>query len=129
MRGAWLLAVALLLPIAGCLSPVAEPEGPSRSGAFGPAIGSPWPDGESARDYIESYVMTHPFRFHGAPFQSFMDDARDDLEAELDSFGLWTDRHSWTNGLDAGVNLLAIQNGTDDPDEWVVLSAHYDTVV
>lgn len=139
MRGVWLLAVALLLPVAGCLgSPVAEPDGPSRRGAFGPAIGSPWPDGQSARDYIESYVMTHPFRYHGspapplwggAPFQSYMDDARDDLEAELNSFGLWTDRHAWASASDNGVNILAIQNGTTDPDQWVVLSAHYDTVV
>ena len=129
---ALLLAVALVVPafLPGCMLQSA-PLLPGGGGGFSTSsvTNGTWPDGDSARGYIRDYVMTHPFRFTGAPFQSFMDDARTDLEAELASFGLWVDGHAWTNGLDSGVNVLAIQNGTTDPDEWVVLSAHYDTVV
>lgn len=127
-----LLAAAVVLPalVPGCLLQ-SVPLLAGGGGGFSPSTvtNGTWPDGASARGYIQSYVMTHPFRFTGAPFQSFMDDARGDLESELSSFGLWVDEHAWTNGLDSGVNVLAIQNGTTDPDQWVVLSAHYDTVV
>ncbi len=133
MRVVAILAAALLLPALapGCLTQSTSILGLGPGGGFAPAsvTNGTWPDGDSARDYINDYVMTHPFRFTGAPFQSYMDDARTDLESELSSFGLWVDEHAWTNGLDSGTNVLAIQNGTGDSDQWVVLSAHYDTVV
>lgn len=126
------LAAALVLPaiLSGCLAQGAILPGAGAAPMSTSSVSNgTWPDGDSARGYIRDYVMTHPFRFTGAPFQSFMDEARDDLETELTSFGLWVDEHAWSNGGESGINVLAIQNGTVDPDEWIVLSAHYDTVV
>jgi hypothetical protein len=125
------LALALLvLPLAGCLSASTAlpdlPEGQTPPAAFGNGT---WPDGASARGFIESYVMTHPFRVDSPQYASYMQDARDDLAALLGSMG-----GNYSVVLDAyqgsspGVNILAIKNGTTHPHQWVVLSAHYDTV-
>lgn len=122
-----LLACLFLLPaLAGCLMASedrADPIDPVDSTPVSSASSS-GPTGQGARDLIESYVMTHPFRLHGPGTQSFMEDARDDLEAALVGYGHYVERQVYSGG----VNILAIQNGTTDPDQWVVLSAHYDTV-
>jgi Zn-dependent M28 family amino/carboxypeptidase len=86
-----------------------------------------WPDGASARGYIESYIMTHPFRVAGDGYDSLgtMARARDSLVGLLEGFGnLSVVRHDY----EGGQNILAFKNGTTHPEQWVVLSAHYDSV-
>ncbi len=81
-----------------------------------------WPSGQTARDYIESYVMTHPFR---TPlFPPFREAAQNDLASLLTGLGLTVERHDFGRG----VNIVGIQHGTTSPDQWVVLSAHYDSL-
>lgn len=83
------------------------------------------PSGQDARDLIESYVMTHPFRTQNAAYAPYMQAARDDLTAYLEEIdGVDAVQHDYEDG----VNILGIQEGTTYPDQWVVLSAHYDTV-
>ena len=123
-RQATALPVLLVLGLlsAGCVS---IPEAPADPGdavaaldatSFSPATGA------GAIGYLAGYVMTHPFRL--AASADTMATARDDLAAELESFGLAVERHEYSA---TGTNILAIQNGTTKPDEWIVLSAHYDT--
>ncbi len=81
------------------------------------------PAGSVARDYLESYVMEHPFRLNSEATQDFMAEARDSLEAILESHNVSVQRHDYGSG----VNMLGIIEGTEDPEQWVVLSAHYDT--
>ncbi len=119
----------LLLPVlAGCLEDEPEEETGGEPMPTSPppvdATNLTWPTGQGARDYIESYVMTHPFRYWGLPDNQFMEAARDDLAALLEGFGQDVTRQAY----DGGENILAIQPGTTNPDQWVVLSAHYDTV-
>lgn len=112
------------LALAGCVSPAAEQgagpapaQTPAEAAAFVPATGA------GAVGFLDDYVMTHPFRLNAQPTSSFMASARDDLQAALEGFGLTVVRHEYGSG----VNILAFQNGTTMPDEWIVLSAHYDT--
>lgn len=125
--------LALVLLTAGLAGCIGSDDGadPASTDAAGDAADSARalnitvPSGQDARDYIESYVMTHPFRVPDDPaFAEYMAQARDDLQAELEDIGLPVTRHAF----DGGENILAIQEGTTHPDRWVVLSAHYDTV-
>lgn len=99
-----------------------------------------WPSGQVARDYIESYVMTHPFRASQPQYEEYMEEGRDSLQALMEGFGLTVERHEYvttsnpapqdpeaTEQQTPGVNILGFQYGTVNPDQWVVLSAHYDT--
>jgi hypothetical protein len=117
------LLLASGLVLAGCVSPAAEQDDAPAAAAVD--AGAP-PDfvaatGAGAVGFLNDYVMTHPFRLNSQP--SFMASARDDLQATLEGFGLTVVRHEYATG----VNLLAFKNGTTMPDEWIVLSAHYDT--
>lgn len=123
------LALALTATaLAGCAETAdSEARGgpPEHPGTGAPFANGTWPSGQSARDYIESYVMTHPYRVGGQPFQPFMDTDRTDLVALIEGFGGYqVVRHDY----DGGQNILAIKNGTVAPHQWVVLSAHYDTI-
>lgn len=119
-----LLALAAVL-LAGCSSlPDPEPGLPSDDTDLKQGT---WPDGASARAFIESYVMTHPYRVAGEPFDSMgtMATARDSLVGLLEGFGnLTVERHDYGTGQ----NILAFKQGTTRPDTWVVLSAHYDSI-
>ena len=101
----------LLLALLGLLAAplVVAPGGP-----FSP------PTGAGVMGYMESYVMTHPMRLHELPTH---EKARDSLVAELQGFGLHVERHAYGGGT----NIVAYQNGTSKPNEWIVVSAHYDT--
>lgn len=83
----------------------------------------PLPSGQVARDYIESYIMEHPFRLNSPATLDFMATARDSLESTLLSHNVSVERHDYGTG----VNMLGIIEGTTNPEQWVVLSAHYDT--
>lgn len=85
------------------------------------------PTGAGMMGYMESYVMTHPYRIGSASNQAFMAAARNDLVTELQGLGLYVERHSYTSPS-TGQNIIAYLNGTSKPNEWIVLSAHYDTV-
>ncbi len=139
MRALLLTALLVLPAIAGCLSDgdsdLHSATGTDTPGELFDFLNATMPTGQGARDLIASYVMTHPFRLHGQATQTFMDAARDDLEAELKGYGQYVVRQEYTTSstspvtpADGGVNILAIQNGTTNPEQWVVLSAHYDTV-
>ncbi len=122
-----LLAVTLLATsLAGCIGDEGGDPATANSDPGLPGVDVEIPDlsGQLARDFIESYVMTHPFRSVNPAYQPYMDQAREDLEAELGAMGHTVERHAY----DGGVNILAIQEGTTNPEQWVVLSAHYDTV-
>lgn len=80
------------------------------------------PSGQVARDYIESYAMEYPYR--SAQLGRFMEPARDALEGLLQGFGLTTQRHDFGSG----VNILGFQTSAINPDDWLVISAHYDTI-
>lgn len=115
-----LLLVSGLL-LAGCVSPdtlSGSTEAPVDAASAAAPVAA---TGEGTVAFLNDYVMTHPFRINSQP--SFMATARDDLEATLTGFGLSVVRHEY----DTGVNILAFKNGTTKPDEWIVLSAHYDT--
>ncbi|MGB1697222.1 MAG: hypothetical protein ACPHK8_02355, partial [Thermoplasmatota archaeon] len=125
MRNAIVASLFLVGMLAGCVSSEDDPNptgGPDGFEAFSEGT---WPSGQAARDYIESYVMTHPFRLTGQGTDSFMDTARTDLIDILEGFGypVHTQEYRAT-----GTNIYAVKNGTQYPDQWVVLSAHYDTV-
>jgi Zn-dependent M28 family amino/carboxypeptidase len=124
VRPAPLLALLLVsgLVLAGCVSPAAEQgDAPAPAAtATDPAVFVP-ATGAGAIGFLHDYVMTHPFRINSQA--SFMASARDDLQATLEGFGLSVVRHEYATG----VNILAFKNGTTMPEEWIVLSAHYDT--
>jgi hypothetical protein len=118
-----------LLPLAGCLAPAHTSDSPSpvvppaaQGTGFQKGV---LPSGDAARGYIASYVMNHPYRVAGAAFDGLgtMAKARDDLAGLLKGFGnLSVSRDDYGGGI----NILAVQNGTLHPEQWVVLSAHYD---
>ncbi len=83
----------------------------------------PLPSGQIARDYVESYIMEHPYRLNSEATMDFMAEARDSIESILDAHNVSVERHNYGTG----VNMLGIIEGTTDPEQWVVLSAHYDT--
>lgn len=127
MRLLALLACGLVI-LAGCLGGSQDRDDRrDRDDGPSPAFdhdNATWPTGQAARDYVESYVMEHPFRAQNAAFQPFMDQARDSLDDLLVGFGHDVVRHDYGDGI----NILAVQNGTVHPEQWVVLSAHYDTI-
>ncbi len=123
------LLVTIALAAAGLAGCVSEPTG-SGDDDPAPAPGfsfdyeaAKWPTGAGAVGFVESYVMTHPYRVSTDATQSFLDAARADLAALLQEDGLMVVEHDYGSG----VNILGIKNGTVDADQWIVLSAHYDT--
>lgn len=119
-----LLATLLVtgLALAGCVSVPDAPVSPQDAPGAVAATAAYLPTGEGAVGYLASYVMTHPFRLAASP--DTMEKARADLVTELEGFGLSVERHAYS---DTGTNILAYKNGTKYADEWIVLSAHYDT--
>ncbi|HEX2021477.1 MAG TPA: M28 family peptidase [Candidatus Thermoplasmatota archaeon] len=116
--------LAAATAFAGCVAPPEDVAPESQApGAVG-AVGASYvpPTGKGAVGYLAGYTMTHPNRIASSP--DTMAKARADLVAELQGFGLEVVEHKYS---DTGTNILAIQNGTTTPDEWIVLSAHYDT--
>ncbi len=144
MRVSPLVAVVALTAIAfaGCIDgqdTLTDDELEAQAYREGFVQGS-WPSGQVARDYIESYVMTHPFRASQPQYEEYMESARDDLQVIMESHGLVVERHEYVTTQKVtssapdetaqqvpGVSLLGFQYGTVNPDQWVVLSAHYDT--
>lgn len=121
------VGIALSLLLAGCLGDPtpASGEDPLPTSTAGWVVDEgTWPSGERAREQVASYVMTHPFRVRAAPFTPFAEAAQQDLVALLEDMGLPV----WEQAYEGGVNVIAVQNGSVDPDRWVVLSAHYDSV-
>ena len=116
--------VALLLSfglLAGCVNASLDPAAADDAALAGASAPSILPaDAKEAIGFLDSYVMTHPFRLGDTPTQA---KARDSLEALLAEMGLHVERHEYATG----VNVLGFKNGTTRPDEWIVLSAHYDT--
>lgn len=123
------LALAALLGsvLAGCVTSPADPAVDTAAHGHAPDLSAYVPPtGEGAVGFLNDYVMTHPFRLvppGGGPRDSMVK-ARDDLQTTLEGFGLHVERHEYSG---SGTNILAIQNGTTMADEWIVLSAHYDT--
>ncbi|MHB8634791.1 MAG: M28 family metallopeptidase [Thermoplasmatota archaeon] len=113
-------AVLVALLLAGCSALPAH--APAADG--GPVAHDVAPTGEGVFGYLENFTMTHPFRLEGST-QGMMDLARSDLTADLKGFHLDVRRQAY-DGV-RGENILAFQNGTSQPNDWVVLSAHYDT--
>ena len=123
-----LLLLSLLA--AGCVSTEAPGAETASTGAGAEAAALPadfvMATGAGAIGFLDSYVMTHPFRVippGGGP-RDTMVSARDDLVAEHEAMGLRVERHEYSG---AGTHILAYQDGTEMPEEWIVLSAHYDT--
>ena len=122
------LVLAAAVLAATLLSAPAALVGPAGTASAVTSSYSP-PTGANVLGYMDSYVMTHPYRLGSGPAAGLapMKAARDDLVAELQGMGLYVQRHTYTsNG--GGQNIVAYQNGTTKPNEWIVLSAHYDTV-
>jgi hypothetical protein len=119
------LSLALLLGVgalAGCIDATGGDVDALASAGAADLSAYVAPTGLGAVGFLDSYVMTHPFRL--AAMATTMAAARDDLAAELEGMGLHVERHVYS---DTGTNILAFKNGTVKPDEWIVLSAHYDT--
>lgn len=122
-RAVSLSAVAVLL-LAGC---VQGPTGDKVERLVDDGVGTDAlahvpPTGAGAVGFLDSFVMTHPDR-HSSD-RAAQATARDDLALLLEGFGLRVERQAYSG---TGTNILAFQNGTTRPDEWVVLSAHYDS--
>lgn len=122
-----LLSLLTVVLIAGCTEPVDlkdETTPPVELPIIGPDIDNiTFPNGQNARDFIDTYIMKHPNRRTNAG--GMMDVARDDLVKTLEGFGLRVERQEY----ETGVNILAFIDGTHNPDQWVVLSAHYDSAI
>lgn len=119
-----LLALSLLG--AGCLGAAETPDVGAASADAASVPAFEMATGAGAIKFLDEYVMTHPLRVilpGGLPSDT-MTLARDDLAAALEGFGLQVVRQDYS---ESGTNILAIQNGTTFPEEWIVLSAHYDT--
>jgi len=110
------------LVLAGCVSPATDEVEPAAIPPVTDAVAFVAATGEGAVGFLHGYVMTHPFRLAAAPGP--MAEARADLKAELEAMGLQVVLQEYSS---TGTNILAIQNGTVKPDEWIVMSAHYDT--
>ncbi len=78
--------------------------------------------GENAIVNVASFAMAHPFRFGELPTMQL---ARDYLESTLSGLGLAVERQPYLGG----VNLVGFVTGTQRPNDWVVVSAHYDSVM
>ena len=121
-----LLALSLAAVLLGSAPAALVGASPVETAAASTTAYSP-PTGAGVMGYMESYVMTHPYRLHNLPTHA---KARDSLVSELQSFGFYVERHAYSGGVlsgGGGVNIVAYQNGTTKPNEWIVLSAHYDT--
>lgn len=77
------------------------------------------PSGMNALENVESFAMARPGRFGDGPL---MQAARADLQGRLTSMGYQVELHNYAGGT----NILGVIPGTVRPNDWVVLSAHYD---
>lgn len=84
--------------------------------------GDGMPVGLNAVENIVTFAMAHPARFGEGPA---MELAREDLLAKLAAMGYETERHDFGEG----VNILGVKPGVTRPNDWVVISAHYDVAV
>lgn len=122
-----LLAAAVALVAAGCVSPPIDPASLPDGTTAAPADAAPLvASGKDAIGYLDSYVMTHPFRVvpPGAGVPATMAKARATLVTELETMGYAVELQEYSA---SGTNVLGFKNGTTKSDEWIVLSAHYDT--
>lgn len=124
MRAAVVALVLVMVPVAGCLGDGGADAGPTTSTPEEPSTGprnrTVDASGAQAPQFVQEFAMEHPNRYGNTPLH---EDARSYLEETLRGFGLEVRRQA----VDGYVNILAIQNGTTDPDQWVVVSAHYDS--
>lgn len=118
-----LLVVLVAVPVAGCLGDAPPVNDSSVPADPDPVPAGPGPvdaSGASAVEFVEDFAMSHPNRYDNSQLHEA---SRTYLEDELRSMGLDVTRQA----ADGYVNILGIQNGSTHPDEWVVVSAHYDT--
>lgn len=115
-----LLAATLLT-----LALVAVPAMPLAHSAAGTGGGTKADlSGQNALTELALFAMAHPDR-HGE--LATMVRARDYLDQRLEDLGYEVVRHRY-GGSQMGTNILGILPGTTRPHDWVVISAHYDTV-
>jgi peptidase M28-like protein len=114
-----LAAVILLSLLAGCLAPGAQ-QPLQADGAALQVVDEVLADGQQAYQFVLDFPMSFPNRRAAEPNHEA---ARVYLEEQLQGFGLRTWRHDYT----AGQNVIGVRNGTTRADEWVILSAHYDS--
>lgn len=81
------------------------------------------PSGASARDLLWEFAMGYPNRHTEDP--AAHQAARDYLASQLEDLGLDVVRDEYSG---QGTNILGIHPGATLPDQWVVLSCHYDTI-
>lgn len=116
--------VALVAPaLTGCLSQPSSGPSPGDGDGTDGSAASPAPvnaSGARAVGYVESFAMEHPNRYGNTEMHEA---SRVYLEEELRGFGLEVRRHT----ADGYANILGIQNGTSRSEEWIVISAHYDS--
>jgi hypothetical protein len=113
-----LLLVALLSLAAGCVGPAAQPQ-PTQA-SLPPAVDEVLAEGAKAYGFLYTFPMAFPDRRGTEPNHEA---ARVYLEEQLASFGLSKRRHDYGEGQ----NVIGVRNGTTRADEWVILSAHYDS--
>lgn len=104
--------IALILAVvtvAAALAPAAQSTAEDR------------PDGLNAVLNVADFAMAHPARFGDGPT---MVAAREFLVEELEGYGLEVVEQRYN----FGTNILAMKRGTERPHDWVVVSAHYDSV-
>lgn len=82
------------------------------------------PEGMNALVGVASFAMAHPARFGETPT---MIAAREYLVGELAAMGLEVEEQRYT-AQTGGTNIVAIKRGTVRPNDWLVMSAHYDSV-
>lgn len=107
----------VLLVVAGCAAPSEPPAADDAASA-----GTPEPDPQRALAHLEALAKGYPRRH--ADFPAEHEAARTFLESALADAGVVAMRHEYSA---TGANVLGFLNGTTRPDEWIVLSCHFDT--
>ncbi len=127
LRALSLTFVITLVAFAGCISPADDPVAGTASTTQPVNLQthmSVTPEGASAHTFLNDFAMGYPNRAGGTVENN---NAREYLVAELETMGLEVEIHEYNPPR--GINIIGIHKGVVAPEEWVVMSGHYDTAV
>ena len=115
-----------LLPVVALLAGCVAPPPPDADPTPAPFDPSAEVDIGNYERLMEMALYTHLGDDRG--FGPEHDLARDNIVAEFEAIGLQPELHAFAWGSNTYANIVATQVGTTDPDEAIVVGAHFDSV-
>ncbi|HWG89239.1 MAG TPA: M20/M25/M40 family metallo-hydrolase [Candidatus Thermoplasmatota archaeon] len=127
LKAILLAATLATVAFAGCLQTAEEtPTSTSDPGAAAGPLKTILPEdllkGTKAYDFLYEFAMGFPLR--SSDFPNEIEASRSYLMETLTSYNLSVERHDYSA---TGSNIIGYHNGTTQANEWIVITAHYDS--